>query len=201
VTDETALGEPSLANELDETGEQQLYRAMRRFWHAVAYGTDVTDRPVRATLLDEQLVLVRLAGAVRCFRDLCVHRGTALSLGSIEEDELRCAYHGWTYGWDGVCTKIPSRFGANIPSRARLFGYLCEERPSKRSMPLTTPSQASATTSSATARDDTYIRAIRSIAAVCCSTSIMNASSSPARSRSTIARSSLEATTPGALTP
>ncbi len=128
MTDETALGEPSLANELDETGEQQLYRAMRRFWHAVAYGTDVTDRPVRATLLDEQLVLVRLAGAVRCFRDLCVHRGTALSLGSIEEDELRCAYHGWTYGWDGVCTKIPSRFGANIPSRARLFGYLCEER-------------------------------------------------------------------------
>jgi len=119
--------DPAL-NDLDAAGEERLYRAMSHYWHPVAYASAVTDRPVPATLLDEQLVLVRLGGEVRCFRDLCVHRGTALSLGWIEDEELRCAYHGWTYGSDGVCTKIPARFGSNIPTRARLTPYLCEER-------------------------------------------------------------------------
>ena len=115
-------------NALDVAGEQRLYEAMRSFWHPVAYAADVKDRPVHASLLDEQLVLVRLGGQVRCFRDLCVHRGTALSLGWVEGDQLRCAYHGWTYGSDGVCTQIPARFGSNIPSRARLTSFRCEER-------------------------------------------------------------------------
>ena len=119
--------DPTL-NTLDAAGEERLYNAMSHFWQPVAYASQVEDRPVRATLLDEHLVLVRLGGVVRCFRDLCVHRGTALSLGWIENDELRCAYHGWTYGADGVCTRIPARFGSNIPNRARLTTYLCEER-------------------------------------------------------------------------
>lgn len=118
----------SIENELDQGGEARLHRALRHFWHPVAYASSVKDRPVRATLLDEQLVLVRLGGEVRCFRDLCVHRGTALSLGWIEDGQLRCAYHGWTYGADGVCTQIPARFGSNIPRRARLTAYHARER-------------------------------------------------------------------------
>ena len=125
---DAALNERAETNELDASGEEQLYRALRRFWHPVAYADDVAERPVPVTLLDERLVLVRLAGAIRCFKDLCVHRGTALSLGQVEGDELRCAYHGWTYGPDGLCTRIPARFGSTIPSRARLAGFVCEER-------------------------------------------------------------------------
>ena len=117
-----------LANELDEAGEARLYRAMRRFWHAVMYSSDLGDGPRRADLLGEQIVLVRLGGAVRCFPDLCVHRGTALSLGWVKDDQLQCPYHGWTYGPDGACTSIPARFGINIPKRARLRSYLAEER-------------------------------------------------------------------------
>ena len=115
------------ANELDVAGEARLYRAMRHFWHPVAYASELTDHPMRVVLLEEALVLVRLGGAVRCFPDLCVHRGTALSLGWVEGDELRCAYHGWTYGADGVCTRIPARFGSTIPSRARLHPYRVAE--------------------------------------------------------------------------
>jgi vanillate O-demethylase monooxygenase subunit len=115
-------------NQLDAAGEDRLYQALRRFWHPVAYSTEVDPGPTGVVLLDERLVLVRLDEQVRVFPDLCVHRGTALSLGWVEENELRCAYHGWTYGPDGVCTKIPTRFGANIPSRARLRRYLAEER-------------------------------------------------------------------------
>jgi phenylpropionate dioxygenase-like ring-hydroxylating dioxygenase large terminal subunit len=120
-------GDATTANELDVAGEARLYRAMRRFWHPVAYGSELTDRPVGVVLLEEALVLVRLGGQVRCFADLCAHRGTALSLGRVEDDELRCAYHGWTYGADGVCTRIPARFGSNIPRRARLRPYRVQE--------------------------------------------------------------------------
>jgi vanillate O-demethylase monooxygenase subunit len=68
-----------------------------------------------------------MGGAVRCFRDLCAHRGTALSLGWLEQDQLRCPYHGWTYGPDGVCTSIPARFGAVIPTRARTKAFNVQE--------------------------------------------------------------------------
>ena len=117
-----------LVNELDEAGEARLYRSLRDFWHPVGYSAEVGERPTPAALLDEQLVLVRLDGEIRCFRDLCVHRGTALSLGWVEDEQLRCAYHGWTYGPDGVCTQIPARFGSNIPSRAKLTAYRCREQ-------------------------------------------------------------------------
>ena len=58
-----------IGNELDVAGEARLYRAMRHFWHPVAYASELTDRPVRAVLLDQAVVLARLGGAVRCFPD------------------------------------------------------------------------------------------------------------------------------------
>src|SRR5262245_26177020 len=125
---DSATQEELLENDLDEAGEARLYRSMRRFWHPVMRESEVNDSPRRAVLLGEQLVLARLGDSICCFPDLCVHRGTALSIGSIEGDQLRCAYHGWTYGPDGVCTAIPARFGPNIPQRARLHSYPVEER-------------------------------------------------------------------------
>jgi vanillate O-demethylase monooxygenase subunit len=102
-----ALGER--ANQLDVAGEQALYRAMRHFWHPVMYAADLADRPNRVILLDEQIVVVRLKGEVRAFRDLCLHRGTALSLGWVDQDRLRCAYHGWTYDRSGTVVEVPAR--------------------------------------------------------------------------------------------
>ena len=86
-----------------------------------------------------------------------------------------------------------SRTGTLRPSRCpRVFAMFVrirkihvrnDDRPSNRSIPFSTPSQASCTTSSATACDDTYMRATRSIEGCRASTSSMNASSSPARRR------------------
>ena len=50
-----------------------------------------------------------VGGALRAMSDLCVHRGTALSLGWVQGDELVCAYHGWRYGADGRCVAIPQK--------------------------------------------------------------------------------------------
>ena len=46
---------------------------------------DLQDEPLPVTLLDEQLVVVRLGDEIACFPDLCVHRGTALSLGWVDD--------------------------------------------------------------------------------------------------------------------
>ncbi len=114
-------------NRLDRAGEAALYRALRHFWHPVLWADELEDRPVAARLLDEPLALVRLGGAVRAFKDLCVHRGTALSLGWVDDDHLVCAYHGWTYDPDGVCTRIPASHGTNIPRKARITRYATVE--------------------------------------------------------------------------
>ena len=114
-------------NVLDRAGEARLYGALRRFWHPVLWADELADRPVAARLLDEPLVLVRLRDGVRAFRDLCVHRGTALSLGWVDDGCLVCPYHGWTYDAAGVCTRIPSSHGTNIPAKARIQRYAAVE--------------------------------------------------------------------------
>lgn len=115
-------------NPLDVAGEEGLHRAMRRFWHPVMWADQLADRPAPVRLLDEALVVVRLQGAVSAFRDLCVHRGTALSLGWLDESGgLVCAYHGWSYDADGICRRIPASHGTNIPGKARLVRYRAAE--------------------------------------------------------------------------
>ena len=103
--------------------------ALRACWHPVAYADGVAA-PYATTLLGEPLVLWRDArGVVHAFRDVCVHRGTALSLGRVEGDEIVCAYHGWRYGADGACTAIPQLAEPTcVPSRARAVTYHTRER-------------------------------------------------------------------------
>ncbi len=104
--------------------------ALRACWHPVAYAADVAAAPQATTLLGEPLVLWRdTRAAVHAFRDVCVHRGTALSLGGVDGDEIVCAYHGWRYGADGACTRIPQLAEpTRVPARARALVYATCER-------------------------------------------------------------------------
>ena len=110
------------------TIESDLWPALRSFWHPVAYSSAVQPGPVGARLLGENLVVTRLDGEVRCFRDLCIHRGTPLSLGWVEGPSLVCAYHGWEYDAAGRCIRIPAlpRDRA-IPTKARTPTYRVRE--------------------------------------------------------------------------
>src|SRR5262245_20383097 len=103
---------------------------LRACWHGVAYSHDVGTTPSCVQLLGERLVIWRDSrGVAHAFRDLCIHRGTALSLGSVTGDEIVCAYHGWRYGADGRCTAIPQLDDpARVPAKARVAAYRCRER-------------------------------------------------------------------------
>ena len=112
---------------LDADGEAALYDSFRHYWLPVAYSSDVDLEPVGVRVCDNDLVLARLDGQIRAFADLCPHRGARLSLGSVEDEALRCSYHGWLYDGAGVCVQIPGSEDHRIPSRARLAGYRCTD--------------------------------------------------------------------------
>ena len=98
-------------------------------WHVVAYEADVPEgRPVGVRLLDEDIVLWRVGERVHAWRDLCVHRGARLSLGSVQDGTLMCRYHGWTYGEDGRCVRFPAHPDQRPPATARVTIYEVRQR-------------------------------------------------------------------------
>ena len=98
-------------------------------WHPIARSSDVPEASILpAKLLGEEVVVWRIHGEVRVWQDLCVHRGTKLSLGHIEGDLLECAYHGWTYNGSGECVRIPAHPEQRPPPKARVRTYHSRER-------------------------------------------------------------------------
>lgn len=92
---------------------------VRGGWHPVAVAKSGRD-PVGLTLLGEDVVLWRGAAGLHAWRDLCIHRGVKLSLGSIVDGcALRCAYHGWTYDEGGRCVQMPAHPSMKPPGRAQ----------------------------------------------------------------------------------
>jgi phenylpropionate dioxygenase-like ring-hydroxylating dioxygenase large terminal subunit len=104
-------------------------QALRECWHPVAFTSDLVDRPIPADLLGEPLVLWRSPSGVRAMTDLCVHRGTALSLGWVSGEELVCPYHGWRYAGDGRCVAIPQLADpGRVPAKAKVPAFRAAER-------------------------------------------------------------------------
>src|SRR6476620_545639 len=101
---------------------------LRQVWQPVA----VTERlePGRAIptrILNEDLtVYLGESGAPHAVAFRCAHRGTQLSTGWVEGDEIRCFYHGWRYGADGKCTEQPAEPDP-FCHRIRIAGYPVRE--------------------------------------------------------------------------
>ena len=47
-------------------------------------------------------------GICRIWQNRCVHRGMRLQYGFVDGDRLACRYHGWRFGGDGKCVRIPA---------------------------------------------------------------------------------------------
>jgi 5,5'-dehydrodivanillate O-demethylase len=83
---------------------------LRRYWHVVGAAAELSDAKAkkRVRVLGEDLVLYRdKSGTYGLVRERCSHRGASLYYGFVEEDGIRCPYHGWKYDACGKCIEQP----------------------------------------------------------------------------------------------
>ena len=101
---------------------------IRNIWYVAAWSTELPDRkPIARTIIDEPIALYRKNdGTVVAMEDRCAHRHAPLSLGRVEEDDLRCMYHGLKFGPDGSCKLVPS--SSIIPPNSKVRTFPAVER-------------------------------------------------------------------------
>jgi 5,5'-dehydrodivanillate O-demethylase len=97
-------------NDLEHTGPDTLVgRYLRTFWHPVYVSEHLQPGwAVPIKIMNEEFTLYRGEGGTPHVVDLrCAHRGTQLSTGWVEDDCIRCRYHGWMYDGSGRCVEQP----------------------------------------------------------------------------------------------
>lgn len=94
-------------------------------WHPVAFVSQLQQQnPLPARLLGEDLVIWQSPdGQAHAWQDLCIHRGTRLSIGVVCDGKLECPYHGWRFDETGRCVHIPAHPDQAIPTKARAKTY------------------------------------------------------------------------------
>ena len=89
----------------------QAGEMLRQYWWPVAFSQDAKAKgaPLKIKLLGEEFVLFRDGRERLGVMALhCSHRGTSLEYGRVEENGLRCCYHGWLYDVRGNCLEQPA---------------------------------------------------------------------------------------------
>jgi len=83
---------------------------LRRYWMPIGPVAEVDEmekRPVR--LLGENLLVFKdRQGRYGLLAEECSHRGASLCYGKVEQDGIRCPYHGWKYDVNGNCLEQPA---------------------------------------------------------------------------------------------
>ncbi|MBT2269958.1 Rieske 2Fe-2S domain-containing protein [Rhodococcus qingshengii] len=104
----TGYGRPKPQHDanLTEVGPgTPMGEVLRRYWHPIAASDALkSDIPHRAKVLGEDLVVFRDGqGRPGVVFERCAHRGSSLFFGRVEDDGIRCCYHGWKFDVQGHC--------------------------------------------------------------------------------------------------
>src|SRR5262249_2229834 len=82
-----------------------------RYWHPVCALDELLKSPLRTkelTILGEDLVAYcDRSGTTGLVARNCPHRRARLAYGIVEEDGIRCVYHGWKFNPNGTCVDQP----------------------------------------------------------------------------------------------
>lgn len=102
---------------------------LRGHWYIACRSQQLAKGPLARTIVGEALAVFRdAAGNAAALIDRCAHRNLALSRGKVTADGLRCAYHGWSWGADGHCTRIPSACEPDACRAIRVKSYPVKEQ-------------------------------------------------------------------------
>jgi len=83
---------------------------LRRYWLPICPVAELTAKTPkkRVRMLGEDMLVFRDGkGRYGMVEAQCRHRKTQLYFGFVEDDGLRCAYHGWKYDVVGKCIEQP----------------------------------------------------------------------------------------------
>ncbi|MDG1462750.1 MAG: aromatic ring-hydroxylating dioxygenase subunit alpha [Gammaproteobacteria bacterium] len=89
--------------------------AEKSHWFPVLASSELGKKPVAKKRFGENLVFWRSKDAVVCMPDRCPHRGAALSLGKVVDNNLACPFHGLQFSQSGKCMHIPVEADPRIP--------------------------------------------------------------------------------------
>lgn len=82
--------------------------AVRNAWHLAALSRNLPMGGILSvSVCGVPLALFRTKDGAGALIDRCPHRNYPLSQGRIHQGGLECAYHGWRFGIDGRCLKVP----------------------------------------------------------------------------------------------
>ena len=103
---------------------------LRRYWQPVCLSAELDELPRKLRILDEELVAFRDGSGRVGVMDLhCMHRGASLEYGRLEQDGIRCCYHGWKYDAEGRCLDQPGEpVASDYKDKMRQPWYPAEER-------------------------------------------------------------------------
>jgi 5,5'-dehydrodivanillate O-demethylase len=81
---------------------------LRNYWYPVALTRELDEFPTKkARLLGENWAVFKTKnGDYGIVAERCPHRGASLVYGIVEDDGLRCGYHGWKFDTKGECVDI-----------------------------------------------------------------------------------------------
>ncbi|HEY6999439.1 MAG TPA: Rieske 2Fe-2S domain-containing protein [Candidatus Binatia bacterium] len=104
---------------------------LRRYWWPIGFSELVTEKqsPTKVRLLGEDFVLFRDGARRLGLVELhCSHRGTSLEFGRVEDQGIRCCYHGWLYDVAGRCLEQPAEPAeSTFKNRIRHPAYKAQE--------------------------------------------------------------------------
>jgi phthalate 4,5-dioxygenase oxygenase subunit len=105
---------------------------LRRYWQPAALADELAGpRPVvPVRLMGEDLVLFRdEAGELGLIDRRCPHRGVDLCYGRLEDNGLRCPFHGWHFDRSGQCVEQPGEpEGSRMHEQIRVTSYPVVEK-------------------------------------------------------------------------
>ncbi len=101
---------------------------LRHYWYPVAFIRELDEFPVKQIrLLGENWAVFKTEeGNYGIVDERCPHRGASLVYGIVENDGLRCGYHGWKFDTDGQCVEILAE-----PDSSETFRSECGVRAGK----------------------------------------------------------------------
>jgi len=94
---------------------------LRRYWMPIGGASELDQARIKqARLMGEDLVLYKdLSGRYGLIDRHCPHRRADLSCGWVENQGIRCSYHGWLMDHTGRCIEQPYEDIANPSDRAK----------------------------------------------------------------------------------